>query len=84
MRIGSDSSTGSGTARSSRSGWRRSPSATSILYSCAVSGGTATFTLNSRKPGNLRKQLGKRVKFGIYRAKKASRAKGKITVTFGW
>lgn len=57
-------------------------SRSSVRYSCSASGGQATVTVSA--PGALRKAVGKKLDLMVYRAKKAPRRAGKLSITFGW
>jgi len=55
--------------------------ASSVRYSCSVSGGTVKITIKGHK--SLRKSLGKRLQLLVVRATKAPPASGTLTFTFG-
>jgi hypothetical protein len=55
--------------------------ASSVRYSCSVSGGRVKITIKGHKP--LRTSLGKRLHLLVARAKKAPPASGTLTFTFG-
>ena len=55
--------------------------ASSVRYTCSVSGGTAKITVKGRK--HLRTSLGKRLHLLVVRAKTAPPASGTLTFTFG-
>jgi hypothetical protein len=54
-----------------------------VKYRCSYGGGSATISITG--PSNLRKAIGaKKLPLLIVRAKKAPRASGKLSITFGW
>jgi hypothetical protein len=60
----------------------RKLTASSVRYSCTVSGGKEKITITG--PSNIQKALGKKLTLVAARAKKAPRRSGKLSVTFGW
>jgi hypothetical protein len=59
----------------------RKLTASSVRYGCTGKGGAMTAAVSGV---NLRKALGKKLDFGVYRVKKAPRRSAKLNLTFGW
>lgn len=63
---------------------KRGLTSKSVRFSCTSSGSQMQIKIDGRRKGALRERLGKRLRFLVTRPKKAPRATGKLTVTFGW